>query len=59
MAKSVMADIAADDDATIQAEIERMLEDVKRDREDMKRAQERIDCLKAQTRAALARMEAD
>jgi len=57
MAKSVMADIAADDDATIQAEIGRMLKEVERNREDMKREQERIDRLKAHTRAILAQLE--
>jgi len=57
MAKSVVADAMTDDDAALRVKIERMLEDVKRDRDDMNLEQEEIDRLKAQTRAVLAQLE--
>jgi len=57
MDKNLIADISVDDDATIQAEIGRMLKEVERNREDMKREQERIYRLKAHTRAILAQLE--
>ena len=58
MGGSVIADTPADDDATMQAEIGRMLEEVERHREDMEQEQEKIDRLKAHTRAILAQLEA-
>ena len=57
MGGSVIADTPADDDATMQAEIGRMLEEVERHREYMKQEQEKIDRLKAHTRAILAQLE--
>jgi len=57
MGESVIADTSADDDATMQAEIGRMLEEVERHREYMKQEQEKIDRLKAHTRAILAQLE--
>ena len=57
MGKSVVTDATTDDDAALRLKIDRMLEDVKRDREDMKREQERIDRLKAHTRVILSQLE--
>lgn len=58
MGASVTADMSVDDDATMKAEIERILSEVERDRDDMRCAQQEIDRLKVQTRALLAQLEA-
>jgi hypothetical protein len=58
MGERVMADQFVEDNPDMEGEIARILCEVERDRDDMRRAQQEIDRLKVQTRAMLAQLEA-